>query len=96
MAEAIENCTHDCSTCGANCSSRDPKSMIVPQNERSDVKNVIAIMSGKGGVGKSYVTSLLASETAKRGARTAILDADVTGPSIPKAFGLKKEKEAKS
>ena len=88
MAEAIENCTHDCSTCGANCSSRDPKSMIVPQNERSDVKNVIAIMSGKGGVGKSYVTSLLASETAKRGARTAILDADVTGPSIPKAFGL--------
>ena len=49
MAEAIENCTHDCSTCSANCGSRDPESLIVPQNERSDVKNVIAVMSGKGG-----------------------------------------------
>ena len=94
MAEAIENCTHDCSTCGANCSSRDPKSLIVPQNERSDIKNVIAVMSGKGGVGKSYVTSLLASAVAKRGARTAILDADVTGPSIPKAFGLPNQAES--
>ena len=94
MAEAIENCTHDCSTCGAKCSSRDPQSLIVPQNERSDVKNVIAIMSGKGGVGKSYVTSLLASAVAKRGARVAILDADVTGPSIPKAFGLPGEAES--
>ncbi len=94
MAEAIENCTHDCSTCSANCGSRDPKSFVVPQNERSDVKNVIAIMSGKGGVGKSYVTSLLASAVAKRGARVAILDADVTGPSIPKAFGLPGEAES--
>ena len=94
MAEAIENCTHDCSTCGANCSQRDPQSLIVPQNERSDIKNVIAVMSGKGGVGKSYVTSLLASAVAKRGARTAILDADVTGPSIPKAFGLPNEAES--
>ena len=94
MAEAVENCTHDCSTCSANCGERDPKSLIAPQNERSDIKNVIAIMSGKGGVGKSYVTSLLASAVAKRGARAAILDADVTGPSIPKAFGLKNEAES--
>ena len=94
MAEAIENCTHDCSTCSANCGERDPKSFLVPQNERSDIKNVIAVMSGKGGVGKSYVTSLLASAVAKRGARTAILDADVTGPSIPKAFGLPGQAES--
>jgi len=61
----------------------------VPQNSRSNVKNVIAVVSGKGGVGKSLVTSLLASATARRGFSTAILDADITGPSIPKAFGLK-------
>ncbi|MBR3436576.1 MAG: Mrp/NBP35 family ATP-binding protein [Lachnospiraceae bacterium] len=90
----MENCTHDCSTCSANCGERDPKSFLVPQNERSDIKNVIAVMSGKGGVGKSYVTSLLASAVAKRGARTAILDADVTGPSIPKAFGLPGQAES--
>ena len=81
-----ENCTHDCSTCKADCASRAPEKEQC--NAYSNVKKVIGIASGKGGVGKSLVTSLLAAETAKRGRSTAILDADVTGPSIPKAFGL--------
>ena len=81
-----ENCTHDCSTCSENCSSRVPQKE--PCNQYSNIKKVIGVVSGKGGVGKSLITSLLASESAKRGHRTAILDADVTGPSIPKAFGL--------
>ncbi len=81
-----ENCTHDCSTCSENCSSRAPQKE--PCNKYSHIKKVFGVVSGKGGVGKSFVTSLLAVETAKRGHRTAILDADVTGPSIPKAFGL--------
>lgn len=81
-----ENCTHDCSTCGENCASRTPSKE--PCNKYSHIKKVIGVVSGKGGVGKSAVTSLLALETARRGHRTAILDADITGPSIPKAFGL--------
>lgn len=88
MAE--NECTHDCSTCGANCSSREkPEDLKAPQNPGSDVKKVIAVVSGKGGVGKSLVTSMLAVLTNRRGYSTAILDADVTGPSIPKIFGLK-------
>ncbi len=84
-----ENCTHDCSTCGASCSSREqPQSLLEPMNPNSDVRNVIAVVSGKGGVGKSLVTSLLACIANSRGLKAAILDADVTGPSIPKAFGL--------
>ncbi len=82
-------CTHNCSTCSANCPSRDKQSLIEPQNSASNVKHVIGIVSGKGGVGKSLVTSLLAVTMARRGYKTAILDADITGPSIPKAFGLK-------
>ncbi|MDO5137280.1 MAG: Mrp/NBP35 family ATP-binding protein [Oscillospiraceae bacterium] len=83
------DCTKDCSTCGENCPSRrSPQSFLEKTNEFSDVKNVIAIVSGKGGVGKSLVTSLLAKETQAQGFSTAILDADITGPSIPKAFGL--------
>ena len=83
-----EECTHDCSSCSANCSSRDngiPKESL---NELSSVKKVIGIVSGKGGVGKSLVTALSAVELQRRGYRTAVLDADITGPSIPKLFGI--------
>ncbi len=84
-----EECTHDCSNCSANCSSREnapiPKE---PVNQYSTVKRVIAIVSGKGGVGKSFVTASLASAAAKQGYKVGVLDADVTGPSIPKSFGL--------
>ena len=83
-----ENCNHDCSSCSQNCSSRDPKSFQVAPNPNSSVKKVIAVMSGKGGVGKSLVSSLLASELQKQGIHAGILDADITGPSIPKAFGV--------
>ena len=85
-----ENCTHDCSTCGADCPSKkaQPESLVEPQNALSNVKKVIGVVSGKGGVGKSLVTSLLAVEMSRRGYKTAILDADITGPSIPQAFGL--------
>ena len=90
-----ENCTHDCSTCGADCPSKkaQPESLIEPQNALSNVKKVIGVVSGKGGVGKSLVTSLLAVEMSRRGYKTAILDADITGPSIPQAFGLHKRAE---
>lgn len=85
-----ENCTHDCSSCGENCSSRtaDKTSFLEPLNPASSVKKVIGIVSGKGGVGKSLVTSLMAVKMNSKGKRTAILDADITGPSIPKSFGL--------
>ena len=84
-----ENCTHDCSTCGANCGSRhDPADLIATPHEGSLIKNVIGVLSGKGGVGKSAVTELLAVQLAKAGKKVGILDADITGPSIPKAFGL--------
>ena len=93
MAEN-ESCTHDCSTCTANCASKKggkPESLLAPQNAGSDVKKVIGVISGKGGVGKSMVTSLLSVLMSRREYKTAILDADVTGPSIPKAFGVKGE-----
>ena len=84
-----ENCTHNCSTCSENCASRDKTSFLEPLNAHSSVKKVIAVVSGKGGVGKSMVTSLLAVLTARKGYNVGILDADITGPSIPKAFGVK-------
>lgn len=84
----MADCTHDCSTCGSSCSSRDKQSFIKPLHERANVKRVIAVASGKGGVGKSLVTALLASRSNKNGKRTAVLDADITGPSIPKMFGV--------
>ena len=87
--EAPAECTHDCSTCSAKCGSKEPESLLEPQNKASDVKHVIGVVSGKGGVGKSSVTSLLAVLTRRLGFNTAILDADITGPSIPKMFGLK-------
>ena len=83
-----ENCTHNCSSCGEDCSSRTAESLLAAMNKDSNVKKVIAIVSGKGGVGKSLVTSLLASAMNRQGYKTAILDADVTGPSIPKMFGM--------
>ena len=85
----MSECTHDCSTCGQNCSERqEPQSFLKELNPYSSVKKVIAVVSGKGGVGKSLVTSLLASQMQKRGHRCAVLDADITGPSIPKSFGI--------
>lgn len=85
-----ESCSHSCSSCSETCSSRtaEQTSFLAPLNSASTVKKVIAIVSGKGGVGKSLVTSLMAVNMNNRGKRTAILDADITGPSIPKAFGL--------
>lgn len=86
----MSECTHDCSSCGQSCASRTaPQDLHEKLNELSSVKKVIAIVSGKGGVGKSLVTSAMAVEMSRRGHKTAILDADITGPSIPKAFGLK-------
>ena len=83
-------CDGNCSSCSSNCESREQQQdMRLPQNEFSSVKKVIGVVSGKGGVGKSLVTSLLASAFQTSGKQTAILDADVTGPSIPKAFGVK-------
>ena len=86
-----ETCTHNCETCSANCSSREGGS-TAPQfaqlNQLSRVGKVIAVASGKGGVGKSLVTSLLAVTLRRRGYNVAVLDADITGPSIPKAFGI--------
>ena len=83
-----ENCTHDCSSCEQNCSDRDPKSFLEAPHPFTHIKKVIGIVSGKGGVGKSLVTSLLASAAAKDGKTVGILDADITGPSIPRMFGL--------
>ena len=89
---SAENCTHNCSTCGENCASRtEPQDLIAPLAEGASVKHVYAVVSGKGGVGKSLVTSLLAAQTQLRGYQTAVLDADITGPSIPRAFGLKEK-----
>lgn len=82
-------CTHDCSSCSSACSSKEPESMIEKLNDLSSVKHVIGVVSGKGGVGKSLVTSMLAVNMQRRGYKCAILDADITGPSIPKAFGVR-------
>lgn len=89
----MSECTHDCSTCSQDCSSRK-ESFREPQNPLSNVKKVIGIVSGKGGVGKSMVTSLLAVLANRKGLKTAILDADITGPSVPKAFGLTERAES--
>lgn len=83
-----EECSHDCSSCKENCESRDPKSFIEAANKGSNVKRVIGIVSGKGGVGKSLVTSLLAVSAMKKNKKAGILDADITGPSIPRMFGV--------
>lgn len=86
----IENCGGACSSCGVDgCSAREDGPSKLETNSRSDVKKAIAVVSGKGGVGKSLVTSLLAARLNREGKKVAILDADVTGPSIPKSFGIK-------
>ena len=84
-----EKCTHDCSSCGKDCSSRKKESMLKEPHKKSSVKKVIGIVSGKGGVGKSLTTSLLAALAQKNGNSVGIMDADITGPSIPRMFGVK-------
>ena len=81
-----EECTHDCGSCGSDCSERTAQQIVRNDNNKG-IKKIIAVVSGKGGVGKSLVTSMLAVKAAKSGMKTAILDADITGPSIPKSFG---------
>ncbi|MGI6054495.1 MAG: P-loop NTPase [Clostridium sp.] len=88
MSEKSETCNHNCSSCGETCSSRTQESFLEALNPQSSVKKVIGVVSGKGGVGKSLVTSLMACKMRARNNRVGILDADITGPSIPKAFGL--------
>ena len=85
----MSECNHDCSSCSSNCSSRtQPQSFLKPLNEYSSIGKVIAVVSGKGGVGKSTVTCTLASAMAALGKKVGVLDADITGPSVPKAFGV--------
>ncbi len=89
----MAECTHDCASCASkkdgSCNGEKPAGFAAPANARSHVARVIAVMSGKGGVGKSLVTELLAVQAQKRGLKVAVLDADITGPSIPTAFGVK-------
>ena len=84
----MSECSGNCSSCGETCSDRKAESLLAEPNKKSNVKKVIAVVSGKGGVGKSTVTSMMAAAMCKLGHSVAILDADVTGPSIPQAFGL--------
>ena len=84
----MSECTHDCSTCQENCGERQEQDLSAKLNPAASVKRVIAVVSGKGGVGKSLVTGLLASKMQSRGYQAAVLDADITGPSIPKSFGI--------
>ncbi len=84
----MAECNHDCDHCGSNGSCGDQGPKKAPMNKRSNVRKVIGVVSGKGGVGKSSVTSMLAAATRRAGKNVAVLDADLTGPSIPKAFGI--------
>ena len=85
----MSECKSDCSKCGGDCPSKqDPKDLLKPLNENSRVGKVIGVVSGKGGVGKSMVTSLLAVAMRRRGYKVGVLDADITGPSVPQAFGI--------
>lgn len=87
----MAECSHNCSSCAQNCGERkEPQSFLKPMNKGSDIKKVIGVVSGKGGVGKSLVTCLLASACAKAGLKVGVLDADITGPSVPKSFGVSK------
>lgn len=86
-----DNCTHHCETCGQECADRTAESFLAKPHESSRIKKVVGIVSGKGGVGKSLVTSMLAVASRRNGYRTAILDADITGPSIPRVFGIREQ-----
>lgn len=83
-----QNCAHNCSTCGQSCGANEKDSLIKSLHAGAKVKKVIAVVSGKGGVGKSATCALLAAMSAKKGYRTAVLDADIIGPSMPKMFGV--------
>jgi len=84
----MSSCNGNCSSCGSDCADRKQESLLAKLNEHASVKKVIAVVSGKGGVGKSTVTSMLAVAMARTGKRVGILDADITGPSAPTAFGV--------
>ena len=84
----MSSCNGNCSTCGSDCADRKQESLLAQLNPKSTVKKVIAVVSGKGGVGKSTVTSMLAVAMARKGKRVGVLDADITGPSAPTAFGV--------
>ena len=84
----MSECTHNCSSCSHSCSTKSKQDFLEPINAKSKIKHVIGVVSGKGGVGKSMVTSTLATLMQRAGYKVGILDADITGPSIPKAFGI--------
>ncbi|MCD7755216.1 MAG: Mrp/NBP35 family ATP-binding protein [Firmicutes bacterium] len=84
----MSSCDGNCSSCASDCADHKPESLLAAPNPKSNVKKVIAVVSGKGGVGKSTVTAMLAVAMARKGKRVGILDADITGPSVPKAFGV--------
>ena len=84
----MSGCSGNCSSCGSDCADRKAESLLAKLNEKASVKKVIAVVSGKGGVGKSTVTAMTAVAMARKGMRTAVLDADITGPSVPTAFGV--------
>ena len=86
-----DNCNHNCGSCSQNCSDRDPKSFLEKPHDGTKIRKVIGVVSGKGGVGKSMVTSLLAAAAVRAGKTAGILDADITGPSIPHMFGIEDE-----
>ena len=84
----MSSCNGNCSSCGSDCADRKAESLLAQPNPKSNIKKVIAVVSGKGGVGKSTVTSMLAVAMAREGKRVGVLDADITGPSAPTAFGV--------
>lgn len=86
----MSSCDHNCESCASkDCSSRTKESLLAKNNSENHIKKIFAVHSGKGGVGKSFVSTMLATQMAKKGYKVGILDADITGPSIPTAFGLK-------
>ena len=94
----MSECNHDCGSCSASCDSRTPdkQQFLEALNPASTVKKVIGIVSGKGGVGKSLVTAMMAVSLNRKGSKTAVLDADITGPSIPMAFGISSDQAVTS
>lgn len=84
----MSSCSGNCSSCGSDCADRKSESLLAQMNSKSKIKKVIAVVSGKGGVGKSTVTTMLSVAMARRGKRVGVLDADITGPSVPTAFGV--------